>query len=161
MSESMYGYLFLILGIFAAAILLLFGSLSVKDEQNYYLLKEVTEAAMLDSVDKIAYEVGLTQEEVDNNESVLCVSGKPGTIRIIKEQFVENFTRRFAEVVGINADYTIKFYDIDECPPKVSVRIISNQNYSWLRRVMTGEFNLDEDNKEIINDLNAILESKN
>ena len=121
MSTSTWGYLFLLLGIFAAAILLFFGNISSKNEQNYYLLKETTQNAMLDSVDKVAYQVGLTQEEVNNIKTIDCASGQPGTIRIITERFVESFARRFSESVANNKNYKIQFYEINECPAKVSV----------------------------------------
>ena len=44
--------------------------------------------------------------------------------KIVREKFVENFTRRFAEsTLIIGTKYTIKFFDVMEEPPKVSVRI--------------------------------------
>ena len=139
MSTSTWGYLFLLLGIFAAALLLFFGNISSKNEQNYYLLKETTQNAMLDSVDKVAYQVGLTQEEVDNIKTIDCASGQPGTIRIITERFVESFARRFSESVANNKNYKIQFYEINECPAKVSVKVTSTESYSWLRRLFRGE----------------------
>ena len=162
MSTSTWGYLFLLLGIFAAAILLFFGNISSKNEQNYYLLKETTQNAMLDSVDKVAYQVGLTQEEVNNIKTIDCASGQPGTIRIITERFVESFARRFSESVANNKNYKIQFYEINECPAKVSVKVTSTESYSWLRRLFRGEKSTQAEVEEanIVNQLTAILETK-
>jgi len=158
----MWGYLFLVLGIMAAALLILFGNINTKNEQNYYLLKEVTQNAMLDSVDEAAYKVGLTSDEVKNIDSIHCVSGKPGTIRIVTEKFVENFTRRFADSAKVNNNYNYKiiFYDIVECPAKVSLKVVSTENYSWVRRLFRGEGSIDTDNTNIVNELSAILETR-
>ena len=40
-------------------------------------------------------------------------------------KFVENFIYRFANNVDATRDYDIKFYDINEVPPKVSVKVDS------------------------------------
>lgn len=161
MSETMWGYLFLLLGIMAAGLLILFGSINTKDEQNYYLLKEVTQNAMLDAVDDVAYEVGLTQEEVNNNTGIIkCVSGQPGTIRIITERFIESFARRYAEVAHVNKDYRIEFYEILECPAKVTVRVISTEDFSWLEKIFNATPDGESTDAKIVNELTAILETK-
>lgn len=159
MSSSMWGYLFLFLGIMAASLLLLFGSINTKNEQDYYLIKEVTQNAMLDSVDNNAYIAGLEQDEVDKVDTIMCASGNPGTVRIVTEKFVENFARRFAQVALDNQDYRIEFYDIIECPAKVTLRVISKEDSSWVRRIFRGDDN-STDEVLIVNDLSAILESK-
>lgn len=160
MSESMWGYLFIILGIVAAALILFFGSVNTKNEQDYYGLKEVTQNAMLDSVDKVAYQVGLSQNEVDKIKTIDCESGKPGTIRIVTEKFVENFARRYAEIAQKNFEYTIGIYKVQECPPKVSIRVQSKENYSFLRSILKGRRAEANEEKIITNDLTAILETK-
>ena len=48
-----------------------------------------------------------------------------GEIRIDREKFVENFIRRYAESASRSRQYTIKFYDINEKPPKVSLSVQS------------------------------------
>ena len=136
MSTSMYGYLFIFLGIMAAALLLLFGNINTKNEENYYLLKEVTHNAMLDSVDRDAYGVGLDSNKSLKNSS--CPYSVPGTVRIVTDAFLESFTRRWAEVASTNKTYKIEVFDIQECPPKVSLRVISTENYSWVRRIFNG-----------------------
>lgn len=157
MSETMWGYLFLVLGIAAAALLILFGSISTKNEQDYYFLKEITQNAMQDSVDEAAYKVGLTQEQVENIDTIDCVSGKPGTIRIVTERFVENFARRYAEVATLDQEYRIEFYEIQECPAKVSLKVKSRENYTWVDKLFGGD---DGGDAIIENTLSAILETK-
>lgn len=157
MSESMWGYLFLLLGIMAAALLLLFANINTKDEQNYYLLKEITQNAMLDSVDRETYNKGLSSDKEVFNSS--CPYGKEGTVRIVTEAFLESFTRRWAEVASENRNYKIEVFDVQECPPKVSLRVTSTEDSSWVRRLFRGESKGD-DTVEIVNELSAILETK-
>ena len=52
-------------------------------------------------------------------------------IRIDKERFVESFLRRFANSVDNTRSYTVEFYDINEVPPKVSIRVNSNTVLSF------------------------------
>lgn len=157
MSSSMWGYLFLILGIMAAALLLLFGNINTKNEETYYSLKEITQNAMLDSVDRDTHENGLSSTKEVKNSS--CPYGKPGTVRIVTEAFVESFTRRYAEVASTNKKYKIEIFDIQECPPKVSLRVTTTENYSWVKRLFTGKSTGDEETV-IVNELSAILEIK-
>ena len=65
------------------------------NELDYYLLKETTEAAMIDATDIGYYRM----------------SG--GLYRIDKEKFVESFVRRFSQNVVNTRNYDIKFYDIN------------------------------------------------
>ena len=140
----------------AAALLLLFGNINTKNEQTYYLLKEVTQNAMLDSVDRETYEEGMSSNKSSYNYN--CPIGTPGTVRIVTEAFLESFTRRYAEVADKNKEYKIEIYDIQECPPKVSLRVTSKENYSWVRNLFRGTKN-GEDEAVIVNELSAILES--
>ena len=80
MKESMWGVLVVMLGIISIAFVIFFQNVTNTDEQNYILLKEITEAAMYDAVDLASYRT-------------------TGTVRIDREKFVENFLRRFAESV--------------------------------------------------------------
>ena len=77
------------------------------NELDYYLLKETTEAAMIDATDIGYYRM----------------SG--GLYRIDKEKFVESFVRRFSQNVVNTRNYDIKFYDINETPPKVTIKVDS------------------------------------
>ena len=121
-----------ILGIIGVSIILLFQEITTNNENDYYLLKEVTEAAMLDAVDVPYYR-------------------DTGNLRIVKEKFVENFTRRFAEsTIFVTNDYNIEFYDIMEVPPKVSIII-----HTGLGEYTVGGNAADYN---IANKLDAILE---
>lgn len=93
-------------GMVGVVIILLFQNLTVNNEEDYYLLKEISQAAMVDAID-IAY-----YRDV-------------GKLKIVQEKFVENFTRRYAEAARIlNAnEYSLEFYNIMEYPPKASVLI--------------------------------------
>lgn len=122
----------IMLGIIGVAIILLFQTVTTNNENDYYLLKEVTEAAMIDAIDIPHYR-------------------ETGDLKIVKEKFVENFTRRFAEsTIFVASEYTIKHYDIIETPPKVSVVIDTG----------VGEFTIggNTDDYGVQNKLDAILE---
>lgn len=122
----------MILGIIGVSIILLFQQLTTTNENDYYLLKEITEAAMVDSIDISYYR-------------------ETGELEIVREKFVENFTRRFAEsTLIIGTKYTIKFFDIMEEPPKVSVRIDTGiENYKIYNT---------SGNYEVLNQLTGIFE---
>lgn len=122
----------MILGIIGVSIILLFQQLTTTNENDYYLLKEITEAAMIDSIDISYYR-------------------ETGKLKIVREKFVENFTRRFAEsTLIIGTKYTIKFFDIMEEPPKVSVRIDTGiENYKIYNT---------SGNYEVLNQLMGIFE---
>lgn len=108
MNQSFWGVLVVMLGVAALLLIVFFQSVTNTDEHNSQLLKEVTEAAMWDAFDYSTYR-------------------KTGEIRINREKFVENFSRRFAESASKSYKYKIEFYDINEKPPKVSVKVISRQ----------------------------------
>lgn len=132
MKESYWIILIIILGVICVAFINFFQLYTNTDEQNYMLLKEVTEAAMYDAVDMTAYKVY-------------------GTVSINREKFVENFVRRFAESVTLGNTYVIEIYDINETPPKVSLKVSSKLN-SNVSTTEIQEF-------DIVNKLDAILET--
>ncbi len=107
MNQSFWGVLVVMLGIAALLLIVFFQTVTNTDEHNSQLLKEITEAAMWDAFDYSTYR-------------------KTGEIRINREKFVENFTRRYAESASKSREYTIKFYDINEKPPKVSLEVTSS-----------------------------------
>lgn len=163
MNSSIWGYLFLVLGIFGLFLVNMFGEITINDEQNYYSLKEVTKAAMLDAVDEYAYKYGVGYDgitQLTDPESMHCTSGVPGTVRIIKERFVELFMLKFAQSVNISNDYEIIFNDIDECPPKVTVTVISNRSYSTIERALGRDDNQTVEDVDITNIISGILESE-
>ncbi len=106
MKESFWGVFVVFLGVLSIFFIVLFQNLTNTDEHNSQLLKEVTEAAMWDAFDYASYRT-------------------TGEVRIDREKFVENFIRRYAESASRSREYTIKFYDINEKPPKVSLSVQS------------------------------------
>lgn len=134
MKESMWGYYLILLGIMVSTVMILMSNMVTTNQQDYYLLKEVTNASMHDSVDWSYYK-------------------KYGEMRINTEKFVEVFVRRFSESVSKTNTYKIDVYSVYENPPSVSIRVTSN----------TGDFHIagDATNVDVINSYDAILESNN
>ena len=166
MKVAVWGYLFLFLGILGLLLINLFGNITVTNEQDYYLLKEATKSALTDAIDVTAYREGIGYDGVTPDtdpESMHCVEGQTGVIRIVKERFVESFVRHFAESADRNKTYKISFNDIDECPPKVTVTISTNESLSWFAKLLGKKektFDYETESAEIVNVLNAILESE-
>ncbi len=140
-----YGFLglsFILFGMFGLSFLVLFESITINNESEYYVLKEAMEASMLESVDLACFR---------NSNSDGC----NGSIKIAQQKFVENFTRRFA--ASINGDvssYTIDFYDIIEKPPKATVVVKGKTK----RFVLSTD--VDDAQFDITNNLSGILEAK-
>ena len=109
MKNAFWGYWLILLGIFVVVIMLLVQNLTTSSTQDYYLIKEITEAALVDAVDYSYYR-------------------SYGEIKINKEKFYESFLRRFAETASLSTTYTVSFYGVYEAPPKVSVEIKSKSN---------------------------------
>ena len=109
MKNSYWGYWLIILGIFVIVIMMIINNITTTKSQDYYLVKEIAQASMIDAIDYSYYS--------DWKE-----------LRINKEKFVESFIRRFADSVTLKDTYTIEFYDLYEAPPKVSVRVQSATN---------------------------------
>lgn len=130
MKESFWGIMVVMLGVISVAFIYFFQTYSNTNEQNYILLKEITEAAMYDAVDLASYRT-------------------TGTVRIDREKFVENFLRRFAESVTLGNTYVVKIYDVNETPPKVSLQVSTKLQSNVANEIM--EF-------DIVNRLDAILE---
>ena len=131
MKETFWGVAVVALGLMAIFFLYFFQSITNTDEHNYHLLKEATEAAMYDALDLASYR-------------------KDGTVRIDREKFVESFLRRFAESATLSKTYKIEIYDVNETPPKVSLRVSSSESTSLTGEIM--DFNIS-------NQIDAILES--
>lgn len=109
MKNALWGYWIVLLGIFVVVIMLLVQNLTNSNTQDYYLIKEITEAALVDAVDYSYYRTF-------------------GEIKINKEKFYESFVRRFAENASSTTTYTVSFYGVYEAPPKASVEIKSKSN---------------------------------
>lgn len=80
-----------------------------------------------------------------------------GVIRIDREKFVENFLRRFSENASLSRTYNIKIYDVNELPPKVSIRV----NTVETGKLVSGGGYRDEEliDYTVSNSLDAILET--
>jgi len=132
--ETFWTYLLIIIGIFVIVVMILVQDLTGTTEEDYYLTKEIMQAAMIDSIDYGVYR-------------------HYGDIRIIEEKFVENFTRRFSESVNSTKTYQIEFYEIYESPPKATVRV----------KTATSEYQVTSDSSvdfDIVTILSGILETK-
>lgn len=107
MNKAMLTVGIILLGIISLVMINVLSNYSTGSELDYYLLKETTEAAMVDSIDTTFYR---------NN----------GLLRMDKEKFAESFLCRFADSVDNTREYTVGFYGMNEVPPKVTVKIDSN-----------------------------------
>ena len=109
MKNAFWAYWLILLGTVIVVIMMLVQNLTTSSTQDYFLVKEITEASMIDAVDYSYYR-------------------KYGEIKINKEKFFESFFRRFAETASLNTTYTVSFYGVYEAPPKASVEIKSKSN---------------------------------
>ncbi len=132
MKETMWAWFVVVVGIVCLTAVFFFQRIVNTSEHNYYILKEVTEASMWDAVDLGYY------RKTD------------GDIKIIKEKFVESFIRRFAQSANLSRKYLIEVYDVNEVPPKVSIKVSSMESGAVINDV----YNFD-----IINKLDAIFET--
>ena len=131
MKESYWGYWLILLGIFIIVVMIFTQDATTTTTQDYYQLKEVANSAMYDAIDYAYF--GQTQQ-----------------VRIMKEVFVENFVRRFAETVSATNTYQIDFFDIYEAPPKASIKISTN----------TGNYLIahDQTSFDVVNSIDIIVE---
>ena len=132
MRESVWGYAVLALGIIAVGVIWFFSNVTKTDQHNYNLLKETVEASMYDALDLSAYR-------------------KDGTIRMDEQKFVESYLLRFSNNAEQSNTYDIEIYDVNETPPKVSLRVTSKKDTNATGDNFT--FNID-------NHIDAILETK-
>ena len=107
MNKGMLTVGIILLSLIALLLINVLSDYSTGGELDYYLVKETTNAAIEDSIDYVFLRT--------------C-----GLYRIDKEKFVESFVYRFATSVDGTRGYTIRFYDINEVPPKVSVQVNSD-----------------------------------
>jgi len=125
MNKGMLGVGIIVMGLIALLMVNIVSNYSTGGELDYYLLKETSEAALEDSIDqdfRISY----------------------GIPRMDKEKFVESFLRRFAENVDATRTYDIKFIDLNEIPPKVSVKIDSNTVLTYNNDTTTISTQIDQ-----------------
>ena len=129
MNKAMLTVGIIILSLAALLMINIISNYSSGSELDYYLVKETSEAAMVDALDVKYYR-------------------QTGMLRIDKEKFVESFVRRFADSVDMTRNYQLSFYDINEVPPKVSVKADSSTVLSF-----------EEDKLEMSTQIDAILEN--
>ena len=126
------------IGVASILFIVFFQTITNTDEHNSQLLKEVTESAMWDSVDYAYFR-------------------KEGVYKINQEKFVENFIRRYADNANLSRNYKIQFYDVNEIPPKVSVKVTSSSGwFDAAAALPNGESN---SGFNISNKIDAILET--
>ena len=106
MNKGMLSVGIILLSVIALLLLNVLSNYSTGGELDYYLVKETVDAAIVDAI--------------DSSYSRTC-----GVYRMDKEKFVESFLYRFADSVDVTRGYNIAFYDINEVPPKVSVKVDS------------------------------------
>lgn len=112
MNKGMLTVGIILLSLIALLLINVLTNFSTGSELDYYLIKETTNAAMTDS------------EDYD----FLRTCGVP---RIDKEKFVESFLYRLADNIDSTRGYKVSFYDINEVPPKVSVKVDSLTTLSF------------------------------
>ena len=128
----------IMLGLVGFLIIIMFNEITVSNEQDYYTLKEATEAAMIESIDVTYYRL-------------------TGEIKMSQEKFVENFTRRFTETSTFGqGNYNIVYNQISETPPKVSLMIVDSTNKYNIYN--TFSVDIDATQINIVNKLSAILD---
>lgn|SRR5574344_1537765 len=131
MKETYWGYWLILLGVLIIGIMMLVNSTTTNSTQDYYTLKEVTQASMVDSLDFAYYRLY-------------------GDVKMSEQKFVENFIRRFADNTNLSNTYTVSFYDLYEVPPKVSVQVSTKSN---TYNVANNQTTFD-----VVNKIDAILE---
>ena len=131
MSKGVMAAGIIMLGVLTFGLINIISNYTTGNELDFQLLRDTTESAMLDAVD-----LGFFQ-----------TSG--GQIRMDKEKFVEGFVRRFAQSVNNDRNYQIEIYDINETPPKASVRVGSSTMVTFA----DVSFNIE-------NRVDAIIETK-
>ena len=143
MKYAFWGFGIIMAGLFGIIFIVMFESITVNNESEYYTLKEAMEASMLEAIDWACYR--------NTNPDTGC----NGEIKISEQKFVENFTRRFASnVSGDVTSYTVDFYDIIEKPPKATIVVTGNTKTYVLSTNGAG------DDFDLVNDLSGILEAK-
>lgn len=132
MHESFWGTFIIGAGVLIIGIIFFMQKLTNTTEQNYVLIKETAQAAMEDAIDYASYMKDGT------------------TIRINREAFVESFVRRFSQNASLANSYVIEIYDVNEYPPKVSLKVKTKEGTVIANQEV--EF-------DITNQIDAILET--
>ena len=134
MKESIYGYYLILFGITVFMFMVIINEMTTTNQQDYYMLKEITNASMIDSVNWGYYR-------------------EYGEVRIDSQVFAEVFLRRFAQSVSKSNNYQIDIYSVYENPPSVNIVVKTD----------TGDFRINgtENKLDVFNSYDAILEVNN
>ena len=163
----MWAVFLFVLGLFGVYLINTFGVITTTNQQDYTLLKNTTEAAMMDAIDYASYRSGFylcidddnakATGEFDSVNDYHIVLNTPGVnangceyilgeYKLNKDVFAESFLRRFANNVYNNKSYQITIQEIVEYPPKVSVRIDTYNTYNsdeaTTTEYKTGDYNI-------------------
>ena len=138
MNKGMLTVGIILLSVIALLLINVLSNYSTGSELDYYLVKETTDAAMEDAIDLLFFR-------------------NCGLYRIDKEKFVESFLYRFADSIDKTRSYKLSFYDINETPPKVSVKVDSLTVLSFVPAVDTKD--AERTAPDITTSYDAILES--
>lgn len=138
MKESFWTAYIFIIGLVVITFIFLFQSLTNADEHNMAVLKEATEGAMYDAID-FQYLESYREYKIN------------------REKFAENFLRRFAENASLSRSYRVQIFDVNEVPPKVSIKITSQE----VGKLFIGGGRTSEQRIvfNIVNKIDAILET--
>ncbi len=129
MKESVWGVVIITFAVISILLIYFFQNVTNTDQQNYTLLREATEAAMFDAVDRDEY--------ADHS-----------VIKIDKEKFTESFIRRFMEDANLSKNYVVEIYKISEDPAVVSLKVKSTESTSATGELV--EF-------DVSNEINGLL----
>ena len=172
LKEAFVGVGILVFFTFGFLLMNLFGNITVTEQLNYTTMKNSVQAAMFDATDLAQYRSGfclctMQSDYVFNNSSQYKIERlvmnecdpkiigytncklQAGEYRITKEIFAESFARRFAEMVSNGKNYRLFIEKVIEYPPKVSVRVESDDRYG---------LGYGNEQYEIVNDIDGILE---
>lgn len=141
MNKGMLTVGIILLSLIALLLINVLNNYMTGGELDYYLVKETTDAAIEDAL--------------DDTYSRNC----GGLLRMDKEKFVESFIYRFVNSVDAGRGYDLKFYDLNEVPPKVSVQVESLTVLSV--NVSGGEEKGNNEAATITTRYSAIVESTN
>lgn len=113
MQSSFWGYWLVLFGIAITGLMISVNGITSTSTKDTYTSREIVEAAMLESIDYAYYR--------EYNE-----------VKMNKEVFMEKLIKKLANVMGSTDTYEVNFYEMYECPPKVSVEIKSHSGTSFI-----------------------------
>lgn len=175
----MWGVGLCVLGLLGLVLINLFGNITVTNQFNYTTMKNAVQAAMLDSLDIAHYRAGFCvcrkdgaamgsgkitfsdkneyefRDIVDDGcgENANSCKALYGEYRLDANKFLSNFEQRFVSMITNNKKYEFIVKEIIEYPPKVSVRVISEDEEFSPTDKESGGY-------DITNQIDAIIEAK-